>query len=130
MKITSNTQLSREDFPEAPNWISKLLYPLQLFITEVRTALINQLSFQDNFSCVIKQLPIRAGTLATDNIVTFPYSLGRQPIEMTIHVVRQDGVYEVVYPQVSWNYVNNNIVVNGISGLTTGKIYLVTFVVK
>lgn len=129
MKIQSNILLDRSDFPEAPNWLSKLLYPLQLFITEVRTALINQLNFQDNFSCVIKQIPVLAGATAADNVVTFPYGLNRQPIYVSVHVTRQDGTYEVVYPQLSWNYVNNNIVVNGISGLTTGQLYNVTFLV-
>lgn len=130
MKLTSNSQFDRSDFPEAPNWISKLLYPLQLFYTQVTTAINGQLTLQDNFSCVVKQLLIQAGAADTDNVVSFPFNLGRQPVELSLHVTRQDGTYEVVYPQVSWNYINNSIVVNGIYGLTSGKFYNLFFVVK
>jgi len=130
MKLTTPPQLDRSDFPDAPNWLSKLLYPLQLFITQVTTALTNQLTLQDNISCVVKQLPLQAVTDDTLNTVSFPWGMTRQPIELTLHVTRQDGTYEVVYPQVSWNYIGTNIVVNGIKGLTTGKIYTLTFVVK
>lgn len=130
MKLSTPPQLDRSDFPEAPSWISKLLYPLQLFITQVTTALTNQLTLQDNISCVIKQTTLQAGASDTNNTVSFPCVLNRQPVELTLHVTRQDGTYEVVYPEVSWNYVNTNIVVNGIKGLTTSKLYVLNFVVK
>lgn len=129
MKLTTNTQLSRTDFPEVGNWINKLLYPLQLFITEIRTALTNQLTFQDNVSCIVRQMPLQAGVTDTDNTVTFPFGLNRQPVYMSIYVTRQDGTYEVLYPQISWNYINSNIVVNGITGLTPGKLYNLNLVV-
>lgn len=129
MKLSTPPQLDRSDFPDAPNWINKLLYPLQLFITQVTSLLTNQITYQDNVSCSIRQVPLLAGVTAADNVVTFPFGLNRQPIGLQLHVVRQDGVYELVYPQASWNYVNNNIMVNGISGLTSGKIYNLTFVV-
>ncbi len=99
-------------------------------MTVVINGLTNQLNYQDNFSCVINQNSFTAGTLATDNTYSFQCPLGRQPIELTSHVTRADGVYEVIYPQVSWNFINNQIVVNGISGLTTGKQYKIIFVVK
>lgn len=130
MKLSTPPQLDRADFPEAPNWISKLLYPLQLFITQATTALTNQLTLQDNVSCVIKQTTIQAGVSDTNNIVSFPWGLNRQPVELSLHVTRQDGTYEVVYPEASWNYINTNIVVNGIKGLTSGKLYVLNFVVK
>lgn len=130
MKLSTPPQLDRSDFPEAPNWISKLLYPLQLFITQVTTAVTNQLTLQDNISCVIKQITIQAGASDINNIVSFPWNISRQPVELTLHVTRQDGTYEVVYPEVSWNYVGVNILVNGIKGLTSGKLYILNFVVK
>ncbi len=130
MKLSTPVQLDRSDFPEAPSWISKLLYPLQLFITQVTSILTNQITLQDNVSCVIKQITLQAGVADTNNIVSFPWNLPRQPIELSLHVTRQDGTYEVVYPEVSWNYINTSIVVNGIKGLTSGKFYSLNFVVK
>lgn len=130
MKIPVIQQMQRSDFPDAPAWITKLLYPLQLFMTTVVSALTSQLTFQDNFSCAINQVTITAGATSDLNTVSFQWPFGRQPIELTIHVTRTDGTYEEVYPEASWNMINQMIVVNGIKGLTATKQYNLTFVVK
>lgn len=127
-QIPVPTQLSRQDFPDAPNWISKLLYPLQLFMTSVKNALTNQLTFQDNFSCVVQYFTLVAGTTDSLNTFSFPFPFGRQPIELSIHASPASGSYEVLFVVASWNYVNGNIVINGISGLTNTVKY--NFVVK
>lgn len=130
MKIPVQQQLQRSDFPEAPNWISKLLYPLQLFMTTVVSALTNQLTYQDNFSCVINQLTFVAAATDDKNNFSFLWPFSRQPIEFTIHATRTDGTYPPIYPVVSWNLVNGSILVNGIQGLTTGVSYQIVSVVK
>ncbi|SRR5216684_116411 len=123
-------QLQRTDFPEAPSWISKLLYPIQLFMTTVISALTNQLTYQDNFSCAINQLTFVAATTSDQNIFTFIWPYTRQPIELTMHVTRTDGTYVSIYPIVSWNLVGNNISINGIQGLTSGISYQILTIVK
>lgn len=130
MKIPVIQQLQRTDFPDAPNWISKLLYPLQLFMTTVIAALTNQLTYQDNFSCAINSLTFTAGASDTKNTFQFIWPYNRQPIELTMHVTRTDGTYPTIYPIPSWNLVGGNILVNGIQGLTTGVSYNITTVVK
>jgi hypothetical protein len=130
MRIPVITSLNRQDFPDAPDWISKLLYPLQLFMTTVLNGLRNQLTLQDNFSCVIKQFPLTAGTLDTDNTFFFPANLGRQIVELNAYCTNANGSYTPVYPQVSWNYINGQVVINGIKGLTTGMTYNFTVTVK
>lgn len=129
-RLPVTTQLNRQDFPEAPAWISKLLYPLQLFITSVTGALTNQLTIQDNFSAVVQQFSIVAGISDTDNTFTFPCNLGRQVVEFNAYCTNADGSYTPVYPQVSWNFINNQIVINGIKGLTNTKKYNFTVVVQ
>ncbi len=131
MKIPVTQQLQRTDFPEAPNWISKLLYPLQLFMTTTVNALTNQLTLQDNISCVINQITFAAATSANLNTFqfTWPFTT-RQPIELTMHVSRTDGTYDSIYPVPSWNLVGNSILINGIQGLTSGVSYQITTVVK
>lgn len=129
-KLPVPQQLQRSDFPEAPSWISKLLYPLQLFITSVTGALTNQLTFQDNFSCVINQLTFVAAATADLNNFTFIWPYVQQPIEFTMHVTRTDGTFPPIYPVVSWNLINGTITVNGIQGLTTGVSYKIVSVVK
>lgn len=130
MKISQPTQLSRQDFPDAPNWITNLLYPIQLFFNNITNALQNNLTLQDNISCVINQITMTAGATDANNTAQFRYTLGRVPVEMSCYATRTDGVYDIIYPQVSWNLVNANIVINGIKGLTPSVQYNLTFVVR
>lgn len=130
MKIQIQQQISRQDFPEAPDWISDLLYPLNLFMTIVISALRNQLTLQDNVSCVINDLNFVGKASANLNIFSFLWKINRQPIELTMHVTRLDGVYESIYPVPSWNLVGESIQINGIQGLTAGVEYKIITVVK
>lgn len=130
MKIPVQQQLSRQDFPDAPSWITTLLYPLQLFMTSVVSALTNQLTLQDNFSCVINEVTYVAAPSADLNNISFLWTLPRKPIELTMHVTRSDGTYEPIYPVVSWNLINQSIYINGIQGLTPGVSYKLLTVVK
>lgn len=130
MKIPIQQQLSRQDFPDAPNWLSDLLYPLNLFMTIVVNALRNQLTVQDNMSCVINDLTLVAKATANLNTFSFLWELNRQPLELTMHVTRSDGTYESIYAVPSWNLVGNSIQINGIQGLTNTVSYKIITVVK
>lgn len=130
MKIPIQHQISRQDIPEAPDWISSLLYPLQLFMTLVITALRNQLTLQDNLSCTINEITFIAQSSADLNVFSFQWGKDRQPIELTMHVTRADGTYESIYPVPSWNLVGTSIQINGIQGLTNGVSYRIVTVVK
>jgi len=123
-------QLNRQDFPEAPNWIVKLLYPLQLFMTNVLQALRGQLTMPDNISCIIRQFSMVAGALDTDNTYSFPWPYPRLVLELTAYATNGDGTYNPIYLQVSWNYINGQIVINGMKGLTPSKKYNILIVVK
>lgn len=129
-KLPIIQQLQRTDFPDAPDWISKLLYPLQLFMTSVINALTNQLTYQDNFACIVNQLSFTAAASADQNTFTFIWPFPRQPVELVMHVTRADGTFPTVYPIPSWNFISGNISINGIQGLTTGVQYMIICVVK
>lgn len=130
MKLPSIPSLNRQDFQEAPQWISKLIYPLNQFMTAINQVLTNQITLQDNLSCVVKQFSIVGGVTDTDNTFSFPVILGRQIAELNAYCTNADGNYAPVYPQVSWNFINNQVVINGIKGLTNGKKYNFTVTVK
>lgn len=130
MRIPIQQQISRQDFPDAPNWISGLLYPLNLFMTIVIQALRNQLTIQENMSVVVNDLTFVAKASDDLNVFSFLWELNRQPIELTMHVTRTDGTYDSIYPVPSWNLVGNSIQINGIQGLTNGVSYKIVTVVK
>lgn len=99
-------------------------------MTSVIGALRNQLTLQENMSCVVKQFALTGGAVHTDNTFSFPANLGRQIAELNAYCTNANGSYTPVYPQVSWNYVNGQVVINGIQGLTLGKTYNFTVTVK
>jgi len=130
MKLPQTPSLNRQDFQEAPQWVSKLIYPLNQFMTAVNQVLTSQITLQDNVSCVVKQFSIVGGALDTDNTFSFPVALGRQIVELNAYCTNADGSYTPVYPQVSWNFINNQVVINGIKGLTSTKKYNFVVTVK
>lgn len=99
-------------------------------MTSVYSALTNKLTLQDNLSCVVQQFSIVAGATDTANTFSFPCNLGRPIAELNAYCTNADGSYTAVYPQVSFNYINGLVVINGIKGLTSGKKYLFTVTVK
>jgi hypothetical protein len=129
MKLVLPQQLQRTDFPDAPNWISTLLYPLQLFQSQVVSALTNQLTVQDNWAAATNKLTFVAAASADLNQFQFIWPYARQPVMLVMHVTRTDGTYPTIYPVPSWNLVTGNIMVNGIQGLTTGVSYQIQTVV-
>jgi len=127
-KIPVPQQLQRTDFPDAPDWIGKLLYPLQLFMTSVVGALTSQLTIQDNFSIATNSVTFIAAASADLNKLSFRWPYNRQPIVLWMHVTRTDGTTPAIYPVPSWNLVGNSIAINGIQGLTTGVSYQIVSV--
>ena len=122
-KIPVIQQLQRSDFPDAPDWISKLLYPLQLFMTSVIGALTSQLTVQDNFSVATNSLTFVAAASADLNKFTFIWPYTRQPVALWMHATRTDGTTPTIYVVPSWNMINGTISINGIQGLTNGVSY-------
>lgn len=61
MKIESTNKIYRKDIPEAPNWIDKLLDPLNRFMDSCTTALRGKLTFYDNVYCETKEFTFTHG---------------------------------------------------------------------
>jgi hypothetical protein len=86
MKIAEFRALAKEELPEAP-WISKLLDPLNRFLSSVRAALANGLTFADNFNAEIRtvELTTRAGptgcaVLASRSATPHAFGSGAQEV--------------------------------------------------
>jgi len=59
-KIPAVKSIRIEDIsPEAPQWINNLLSPLNSFMENIYSALIKNITFQDNIACMIKDLEFR-----------------------------------------------------------------------
>ncbi len=68
MKIESINKIWKKDIPEAPDWILKVLEPLNQFMDSASIALRGKLSFGDNVLCETKEFQF---THAVEQNITF-----------------------------------------------------------
>jgi len=61
MRIESTNKIYRKDITEAPNWLEKLLDPLNRFMDSCTTALRGKLTFYDNIYCETKEFEFTHG---------------------------------------------------------------------
>lgn len=120
--------ISREDIgPDAPAWLDKLLYPINLFMTSIYRSLNKQLT-DDNTKSQLRSFQIVGSSTPADNVYAFQTTYQTTPDEMVLQKIEKtDGqsLILTVAPYVSWNYRNGTLNVLGITGLTTGVRYTV-----
>ena len=59
-KIPAVKSIRIEDIsPEAPSWVNNLLSPLNSFMETIYSALIKNITFNDNIACMIKDIDFR-----------------------------------------------------------------------
>lgn len=86
MKLSNVRRIAKEEISEAPDWIDKLLTPLNQSIEQLTKAVSGQLSYGDNLFCSIQTNKFTHGVeLITKN----PLPSGVKPIG--IHVFSSDG---------------------------------------
>ncbi len=123
-------RIFREDLgPDVPQWITRLLAPLNLVLDTVYQALDRNLDFDTNIRSQTREFSIVAGASAAANTYDFPVELGgRKPKGMwVVAVTRTDGTVETftaaVYASWNWNSQANTVEISGITGLTNGVQY-------
>ena len=77
-------RITKEDLREAPNWIDRLLIPLNQFFDSVYGALNRNLTFEENIRCQVQTFQLVAGVAASDNTTSFALTLKRVPIGLFV----------------------------------------------
>jgi hypothetical protein len=126
-------RLTQEDLQDAPkgSWKEKILYSLNLFMQQVYSLLQNQLTPEVNCIAQTKTFQLTGNSTASKNVYTFVASYPYYPLGYDLlNVQPTDGSNPVfsAAPFVSWNFLNGNINILGISGLTDNIPY--TFTVR
>lgn len=128
-------RIFKEDLgPGVPDWIARLLAPLNLVLQAVYTAMNHTLTFQDNIQCQIKEFQLVAGAAATDNTFNFMLTLPTKPTGLwLVAALRTDGIAETfttpVFVSWTWDSGANAINISGITGLTSTNNYLLRLIV-
>ena len=118
-------RITKEDLKDAPAWIDRLLYPLNLFLDFTYRAMNGNLTFVDNITAQKYGFTITAGAAATDNTLKFTPTINKRPEFILCTATEKNTNYapiaQAVY--VEWFYDGSFIQISSITGLTNGKIY-------
>lgn len=119
-------RLAKEDFPEAPKWVDRFLYPLNLFMDSVYAALSRTLTFEENILSQKEKFQIRAGATPADNVYTFSLRMKAKPEMLFLGqcVESGDDPDPIEQPiHVEWLFDGVNVQITSVYGLTSGTLY-------
>lgn len=124
-------RITDEDLADAPkgSWKGKLLYAYNLFIQQMIAGLSNNLTPEQNCISQTKTFEITGSATPASNMYSFATSYTYPPAGRDVlNIQPLDGSSPVftVAPYVSWQYVNGNFNVVGITGLSNGVPYTIT----
>jgi hypothetical protein len=126
-------RIGLEDIKGAPSWVEGLISILNNFMETVYGALNRNLTFSENFRAEYKTFTLTAGATANLNKFRFTTSLKLKPVGvLPLYVTELGGDYVVLtnpYSIPSWRWESGQIVIESITGLTSGEQYSVTVLV-
>lgn len=121
-------RISREDIPGAPDWIDRLLEPLNRFLDTVYGGLNRGLTFRENFLSQTQSFQIVAGASAASCTASFILTMKAKPFLIFLVATPSGTLGDTASPAFTWNYDGTNINITSISGLTNGVTYNLTAV--
>lgn len=123
-KLPSSKRIQRHDVQEAPNWIVKLLHPINNFFQAIYIALANNLTFQDNFKAKIYEIQVDG--LTTNLEIPLPENL---PTITGVLILSVIGDNITSTPGVVWNQVGKSLIINKFLGLDVNTAYILKILV-
>lgn len=130
-------RISREDIQEAPNWIERLLFPLNQFMETVYQALNKDLTFSENIRSQTAEVTFETsaaydGTVANFTTVQLQRSLparaqGILLLQIAENASSPSPIDGPVY--VDWLDNNGVISINHVSGLNASTSYVMRLLI-
>lgn len=130
-RIPPIKRLSTEDFREQQGWIGKLLSPVNQFMETVTGALSKGLTFGDNLNAQVKDLDVSIPSAGSAFPIYYTSSLAGRPVALWVgnaveRAANPSPITSAVY--VDWEFINGQIKINNISGLSASKKYRITLI--
>jgi hypothetical protein len=93
-KLPVLKRILREDLKEAPDWIERLLYPINTFFDAVFQALKKNITFDENIACQLRDVNFRTtsaydGTAANWTTVSFVKTIKTKAIGVWILDIKE-----------------------------------------
>jgi len=132
LPASTSQRFQPADYRTAPDWFTgRFLTQLNLFVNPVYLALQGGLNFQNNFNAQVYSVQITAGSY-TANTLSFQCTLSGTPIGVILiskYIVGSLATPVITPVEFSWYYNTGLIQITGISGLTPGTNYQLTWLV-
>lgn len=129
LPASTSRKFSPSDYKTSPDWFNgRFLSQLNLFTDPVYLALLNGLTFAQNFNCQYYTITFTAGAAAVNNAFTFKSTISGQPIEVIkAQCVVAGNLSSPLAPvDFSWYATAGVVYVTSVSGLTAGTSYTLT----
>ena len=132
-------KILKEDLKTAPAWIDALLYPLNTFMEGTYYALDKQLTIADNVNGNFSTITfITKGTYGTASPLTDGWEvqkittslIDKASTVLVGQVICLSDYKPITSPvYVDWSWLNGQVLINYMTGLTAGQKYSVTFLI-
>ena len=134
-RLPTTQRIRREDIPDAPGWVDRLIYSINLFFEAVYSALNKQLTLQDNLAVQIRKISfVTSATYSSGDFdtIAFTRTLATKAFVLLIGQITEVAdnytpITEGVSP--SWRDINNEIQITHMSGLKDDTRYNVTVII-
>lgn len=132
MKLPTIKKIMREDLKNAPDWVGRLIDPVNSFMESVYTALNKNITLYDNISSFIKEITYRTPSTyptGVDNI-SFLNELRARATGVVILQAFDNASYTPVsIGNISWIEDASGIVIYPVTGLQASKTYTIRLAV-
>jgi hypothetical protein len=124
---STSRKFNPADYKAAPNWFQgRFLSQLNLFTDPVYLALLNNLTFQQNFNAQYFAQVFKAGATPASNAFSFRSSIQGTPVECIKVACNVSSDYSIPITSavdISWYYNAGVVYVTAVNGLTSGTTY-------
>lgn len=120
---------------DSEEWVRRMLYPLNSFMTSVYGALNGNLEIGTNIVASVKELTFAtdsAYTSGTWNVLKFPRGINSKAVEVRVaQLYKKSDPYDPILNAVTtqWLDINGTINITYITGLADSTEYFVRFIV-
>ena len=118
-----------ESFKEQASWITNLLSPLNSFLTDLVFQMTNNITVQDNLFQEIREIKF------INSAIQFPlkfkpkFNVSPKGLQVIYIFDNTLGKCATQFPVVEWQFINNEINISTMTGLTASTSYTIRFLV-
>jgi len=124
-------RILREDLPDAPNWVERILLPINQFFEGVYNAFDRNITFTDNIAAQVHSFDFTTssaydGTAANFETIEFARTLNFKPVGLLLLQIIEDADNHTPIegsPYIDWLDINSTIEIYLIRGLKASTKY-------